>query len=179
MHIVLFFFSSEYFWPTSNWHCKRQPFQRIHSRWRHFLKWWISIFNGRWWVPEIELHETYGNTDMQPRQQKLVTETSRSEIHYDFISSHLGGKLILDIDISKYSYFESRQFLSTSAKFSDWGSLRSPQTEASDYKRPRHGYRFWLLKLCQTYRLCMNNTWAQSGNGRRRCKTLTERYSKT
>ena len=51
---------------------------------------------------------------MQPRQQKLVTETPRSEILYDFISRHLGGKLMLDIDISKYSYFESRQFLSTS-----------------------------------------------------------------
>ena len=62
---------------------------------------------------------------MQPRQQKLVTETSRSEIHNDFISSHLGGKLILGIDISKYSYFESRQFLSTSAKFSTYGKSKA------------------------------------------------------
>ena len=37
-----------------------------------------------------------------------------------------------DIGISKYSNFESRQFQSISAKFSDWGSLRLPQFEASD-----------------------------------------------
>ena len=30
-----------------------------------------------------------------------------------------------DIGIRKYSNFESRQFQSISAKFSDWGSLRS------------------------------------------------------
>ena len=30
-----------------------------------------------------------------------------------------------DIDIRKYSSFKSRQFQSISAKFSDWGSLRS------------------------------------------------------
>ena len=40
-----------------------------------------------------------------------------------------------DIGISKYSIFESRQFQSISAKFSDWGSLCSPQFEASDYGR--------------------------------------------
>ena len=38
----------------------------------------------------------------------------------------------LDIGISKYSNFESRQFQSISAKFSDWGLLCSPQSEASD-----------------------------------------------
>ena len=32
------------------------------------------------------------------------------------------------------SNFESRQFQSISAKFSDWGLLRSPQSEASDYR---------------------------------------------
>ena len=37
-----------------------------------------------------------------------------------------------DIDISKYSNFESRQFQSISAKFSDWVSLRSAKSEASD-----------------------------------------------
>ena len=37
-----------------------------------------------------------------------------------------------DIGISKYSNFESRQFQSISAKFSDWGTLRLPRSEASD-----------------------------------------------
>ena len=37
-----------------------------------------------------------------------------------------------DIGISIYRYFESGQFQSISAKFSDWGSLCLPQTEASD-----------------------------------------------
>ena len=37
-----------------------------------------------------------------------------------------------DFGFSKYSNFESRQFQSISAKFSDWVSLRSPQSEASD-----------------------------------------------
>ena len=39
----------------------------------------------------------------------------------------------IDIDISKYSDFESRRFQSISAKFSDRGSLCWPQSEASDY----------------------------------------------
>ena len=43
-----------------------------------------------------------------------------------FLSECLNG-------ISKYSNFESRQFQSISAKFSDWGLLRSPQSEASDW----------------------------------------------
>ena len=38
-----------------------------------------------------------------------------------------------DIGISKYNNFESRQFQSISTKSSDWGWLRSPQSEASDY----------------------------------------------
>ena len=39
---------------------------------------------------------------------------------------------VFDIGNSKYSNFESRQFKSISAKFSDWGLLRSPQSEALD-----------------------------------------------
>ena len=41
-----------------------------------------------------------------------------------------------DIGISKYSDFESRQLQSIPAKFSDWGLLRSTQSEASDYHKP-------------------------------------------
>ena len=37
-----------------------------------------------------------------------------------------------EIAISKYNSFKSKQFQSISAKFSDWGLLHSPQSEASD-----------------------------------------------
>ena len=37
-----------------------------------------------------------------------------------------------EINIGKYSNFESRQIQSISTKFSDRGSLCSPQLEASD-----------------------------------------------
>ena len=37
----------------------------------------------------------------------------------------------IDIGIDKYSNFESRQFQSISAKFSDWGSLCSAQSAPS------------------------------------------------
>ena len=37
-----------------------------------------------------------------------------------------------EFGISKFSYFESSQFQSSPAKFSDFGLLRSPQSEASD-----------------------------------------------
>ena len=37
-----------------------------------------------------------------------------------------------DVGIIKDGNFEGRQFLAISAKFSDWGSLRLPQSEASD-----------------------------------------------
>ena len=42
--------------------------------------------------------------------------------------------LEFDIGISKCSNFESRQFQSISAKFSDRGTLGSPQSEPSDYE---------------------------------------------
>ena len=38
----------------------------------------------------------------------------------------------VDIGISKYGNFESRQFQSISATLSDWGSLGLPQSETSD-----------------------------------------------
>ena len=41
-------------------------------------------------------------------------------------------KLILAL-ANNYNNFESRQFKSISAKFSGWGSLHLPQSEASDY----------------------------------------------
>ena len=44
-----------------------------------------------------------------------------------------GFSLELNIGISKYSNFESIQFQSISAKFSDWVTLHLPQSEASDY----------------------------------------------
>ena len=47
-----------------------------------------------------------------------------------------------DIGISKYSHFESRQFQSISVKFSDWDSLRLPQSEASDW------YQTYQTTLC-------------------------------
>ena len=44
----------------------------------------------------------------------------------------------IDIGIGKYSNFESRQFQSISATFSDWGSLCSAQSESSDWYQVCH-----------------------------------------
>ena len=38
----------------------------------------------------------------------------------------------IDMSFGNYSNFESRQFQWISAKISEWGSLRSPDSEGSD-----------------------------------------------
>ena len=55
-------------------------------------------------------------------QQGVIELLGHSLVHFDYINH----------DINKYRNFESRQYQSISAKFSDWGSHCSPQCEASD-----------------------------------------------